>query len=111
MQLAGIGTRLKEKQQKENAMPKVTIVGASQSYQLAAGTALQDLQFEQDTLAFGCCSAACGTCAMEVLNGMENLNPKSEEENDVLDNIDENGHNRRLACQCTLTGDITILPL
>ncbi|MCL1039608.1 (2Fe-2S)-binding protein [Shewanella submarina] len=92
-------------------MPKVTIAGISKPLEIPSGTSLQELQFEQDVLPFGCCSAACGTCAMEVLNGMENLNPKSEEENDVLDNIDENGHKRRLACQCILTGDITIQPL
>ncbi|MCF1458433.1 MAG: hypothetical protein LPH21_12995, partial [Shewanella sp.] len=43
---------------------------------------------------------------MEVIDGAANLSPKNEDENDVLDNIGQNGHNRRLACQCSLYGDV-----
>ncbi|MGI2259670.1 2Fe-2S iron-sulfur cluster-binding protein [Shewanella sp. GXUN23E] len=92
-------------------MPRVTIIGAAKTFELSQGTSLQELQFSQDTLPFGCCSAACGTCAMEVIEGAANLSPKNDDEHDVLDNIGQNGHNRRLACQCSLLGDVTIKPV
>lgn len=92
-------------------MPSITIVGADTVFTLSPGSKLTELEPQQNTLPFGCCSAACGTCAIEVVAGMEHLNSKSEEENDVLDNMGENGPNRRLACQCQVTGDVTLLPL
>lgn len=49
-------------------------------------------------VAFSCRSASCGTCHIQVLQGIELLEKPSEEEEDLLDLLDatENG---RLACQ------------
>jgi ferredoxin len=42
----------------------------------------------------GCSNGVCGTCEVEVLSGMEHLNPVNEEEED----LGMEG-NRRLGCQ------------
>lgn len=46
---------------------------------------------------FGCESGICGTCIIEVLEGMENLSEKNESE-DMM----ELEANQRLACQCRI---------
>jgi uncharacterized 2Fe-2S/4Fe-4S cluster protein (DUF4445 family) len=59
-------------------------------------------QFDQH----GNCS--CGACNIEVLEGMENLPPISDDEAKVLSRIKRQGPNVRLACQAIPTGDVTI---
>ena len=51
---------------------------------------------------------SCGTCNIEIVEGMENLNPVSDDERLVLDRIKRKGPNVRLACQCVPTGDVAI---
>ena len=53
---------------------------------------------------FGCESGLCATCEIEVIEGMKNLEPYSDQEKELrMDG------NRRLACQCVLKqGDIKI---
>jgi ferredoxin len=51
---------------------------------------------------------SCGTCNIEVVEGMENLNPPSDDEQRVLSRIKRQGPNVRLACQCVPTGDVAI---
>ncbi len=53
---------------------------------------------------FSCFNGICGTCKMKVLEGMENFNPKTEEEREFPLADDE-----RLGCQChKLNGDVKI---
>lgn len=51
---------------------------------------------------------SCGTCNVEVVEGMENLNPPSDDEARVLERIKRQGPNVRLACQCVPRGDVAI---
>ena len=48
---------------------------------------------------FGCEDGVCGTCMVEVDEGMENLTPRNEAEK----NMGLEG-NQRLMCQCKLKG-------
>ncbi|PIO01426.1 ferredoxin, partial [Candidatus Pacearchaeota archaeon CG09_land_8_20_14_0_10_30_9] len=51
-----------------------------------------------------CCGGICGTCKIKVLKGIENINPKTEEEMEF-----QLEKNERLACQChKIKGDIEI---
>jgi len=45
----------------------------------------------------GCSNGVCGTCEVEVLDGMSNLNELTEEEED----LGMEG-NKRLGCQCII---------
>ncbi|MDF2186590.1 2Fe-2S iron-sulfur cluster-binding protein [Grimontia hollisae] len=93
-------------------MPTVTFSQSGNSVTLPSGSSLVDLEDSgRSEVPFGCRSAACGTCAIDVEVGMSNLSPRTEEEQDLLDDLNMDGDKRRLACQCTLHGDVTITPL
>ncbi|MCR4327715.1 MAG: (2Fe-2S)-binding protein [Nanoarchaeota archaeon] len=53
------------------------------------------LEFEKLGVDFSCHNGVCGTCKIKVLKGMENINPKTEMEEEFPLDEDE-----RLACQC-----------
>ena len=52
---------------------------------------------EEAGVPIGCSNGVCGTCEVEVLEGAENLNDLTEEEED----LGMEG-NKRLGCQCTI---------
>jgi len=47
---------------------------------------------------FACTEGVCGTCVIEVTEGMENLSSFTQEEEDFLGDM----HKERLACQCKI---------
>ena len=53
---------------------------------------------EQLGTPFGCRAGMCGTCRIEVLEGMENLEPRNERE--VAMGLEDSPF--RLACQCKI---------
>ena len=56
-----------------------------------------DAVCENAGIPFCCNSGVCGTCKVEVLEGAENLDELTEEENDLgLD------RNNRLSCRCSI---------
>ncbi|MDD1785090.1 2Fe-2S iron-sulfur cluster-binding protein [Burkholderia gladioli] len=78
---------------------------------LPAGCSLTDLEFElygQDSINFGCKAGACGTCAIQVLEGLAHLGVKGDEETAFLDQLGFPGNEFRLACQCRLNGEVRI---
>lgn len=83
-----------------------------QILQTKPGRRLVDICDEFNTnLLFGCRSASCGTCLIEVLEGSENLSPVTEEEEVLLDVLAEGHLKARLGCQCIVNGSITLRPL
>ncbi len=48
----------------------------------------------------------CGTCIVEVVDGMENLSPRTEVENRKLKKKPEN---YRLACQTLVNGPVSVI--
>ena len=60
---------------------------------------------EEAGVPFACTEGVCGTCVIEVNEGMENLSPFTQEEEDFLGELE----NERLACQCKiLKGKVNI---
>tara|TARA_Y100000310_G_C20575834_1_gene760358 strand:- start:21 stop:290 length:270 start_codon:yes stop_codon:yes gene_type:complete len=55
-------------------------------------------QAEELGVAFGCQDGRCGSCRVEVTEGMENLSKRTQNEIDLLD--DDPVH--RLVCQCKI---------
>lgn len=55
---------------------------------------------EEQGVPFACTEGVCGTCVIEVVDGMENLSPFTQEEKDFLGEQDK----ERLACQCKMRG-------
>lgn len=58
-------------------------------------------------LKFGCKRGECGTCAIKILNGMQNLTKLSTQEEATLR---KKGCDKsyRLACQCAVNGSVEI---
>lgn len=53
---------------------------------------------ERAGVPFACTEGVCGTCVIEVREGMDNLSEFTQEESDFLGDMEE----ERLACQCKL---------
>lgn len=53
---------------------------------------------EQAGVPFACTEGVCGTCVIEVTEGMGNLTEFNEAEADFLGDLDQ----ERLACQCKI---------
>ena len=86
-------------------MPIVKFADDGATAEVAAGTTVQDVAEMADARhAFGCRDGMCGTCIVTVLEGMDALSPKGEEEADTLEAFD-GGPDDRLACQLVVTGE------
>lgn len=57
---------------------------------------------EEAGVPFACTEGICGTCVIEVVEGMENLSDFTQEEKDFLG---EQNH-ERLACQCKIKSGV-----
>jgi ferredoxin len=91
-------------------MPKVTILPGGQSAEVPPGTLLLDAGEEAGVeMEAGCFNCSCGTCALEVVSGMENMEPPTDEELNVLDQWNKDPEKYRLTC-CVkiLKGDVVL---
>ena len=80
--------------------------------EVEANQSLTDICDEHpNSLLLGCREASCGTCLMEVVSGIENLSPITDDEQDLLDVLAPDNPHARLACQCVVLGDIRIRTL
>ena len=59
---------------------------------------------EEAGVPIGCSNGVCGTCEVEVIEGMDNLNEMTEEEED----LGMEGK-KRLGCQCQLSGGSVVM--
>ncbi|NDC83186.1 (2Fe-2S)-binding protein [bacterium] len=69
-----------------------------QEIDIADGEKIVDA-IEEAGVPIGCSNGVCGTCEIEVISGMENLSEVNAEEID----LGMEG-NKRLGCQCTISG-------
>jgi ferredoxin len=53
---------------------------------------------EEAGVPFACTEGVCGTCVIEVVEGMDNLSEFNQAESDFLGEL----HKERLACQCKI---------
>ncbi|MEZ5976960.1 MAG: 2Fe-2S iron-sulfur cluster-binding protein [Planctomycetota bacterium] len=91
-------------------MPNLRVEPRGDVFDVPAGESLLDFcQANGVPIDFGCTVGSCGTCRVEVLSGMENLNPPSEDERETIEMCTD-VENVRLTCQCSMTGDVTVRP-
>jgi ferredoxin len=89
-------------------MPIVTVTTDKKSITVVDNYPLIDMCEDHDTsILFGCRDGACGACMVRVLAGAENLSPMKDDERDFLETMAAEP-NERLACQCRVTGDVTL---
>ena len=91
-------------------MAKITFVKTGETFEVPDGTSF--LEFCQENNAphdFGCTVGSCGTCALVLESGAENIQPINDEESETVEMVtDEAG--ARLGCQMTVNGDIKLRP-
>jgi ferredoxin len=80
-------------------MAKVVFENSAEEVELADGESIMEI-CEDQGVPFACTEGVCGTCVIEVTEGMENLTPFTQEERDFLGESDC----ERLACQCKIRG-------
>lgn len=86
-------------------MGKLIFEDSGEEVEVADGEAIAEA-CEEAGVPFACTEGICGTCVIEVKEGMENLTSFTKEEEDFLGNLDT----ERLACQCKLKqGNVKIL--
>ena len=78
-------------------MAKLIFEDVSEEADLPDGSPIQEA-CEQAGVPFACTEGICGTCVIEVTEGMENLSEFNELEADFLGELDR----ERLACQCVI---------
>ncbi len=76
---------------------------SSEEREIRDGTKLEPIA-EAMGISFGCHHGVCGACAVVVLEGMENLSAKTEEEEDF-----EVEDGQRMMCQCTINGGTVVV--
>jgi ferredoxin len=80
-------------------MGKLIFEDTDEEYEVADGEPIATA-CEEAGVPFACTEGVCGTCVIEVKEGMENLSAFTQEEQDFLGSLE----NERLACQCKLQG-------
>lgn len=78
-------------------MGKLVFVDNDDEYEVADGEPIA-AACEEAGVPFACTEGVCGTCVIEVKEGMENLTDFTQEEEDFLGEM----QTERLACQCKL---------
>ena len=53
-------------------------------------------------------NCACSTCHVIVESGFETLNPISDDEKEMLEEVDNRTNQSRLACQCIVTNNLVV---
>ncbi len=78
-------------------MSKLIFAPTGEEKELIDGSPIAEA-CEEAGVPFACTEGVCGTCVIEVLEGIENLTPFTQEEKDFLGEQDK----ERLACQCKI---------
>jgi len=80
-------------------MPKVTVLPTEKSAEVEPGELLLEAGEKAGVeMEAGCFNCSCGTCVVEVVSGMENLEEPTPEELDVLDSWNRDPEKYRLTC-------------
>jgi ferredoxin len=94
-------------------MPKITILPEQVSAEVQNGELLfQAGEKAGVEMEAGCFHCSCGTCAVEIVSGIKNLEPPTDDELDVLDGWSRDPDKYRLSC-CTRirSGEVVIRKL
>lgn len=77
-------------------MAKVYVVNDGKTIEVPDGSLLVELD-GKSSIPFACREGVCGSCLVEVVEGMENLEPPSEQEKTALESF-ATSPNQRLLC-------------
>ncbi len=91
-------------------MPRLTVLPSNATAEVPPGELLLEAGEQAGIeMEAGCFNCSCGTCVAEVVSGMENLEPPTDEELDVLDQWNKDPDKFRLTCCVRIkNGDVVI---
>lgn len=91
-------------------MPRLTVLPSNATAEVPPGELLLEAGEQAGIeMEAGCFNCSCGTCVAEVVSGMENLEPPTDEELDVLDQWNKDPEKFRLTCCVRIkSGDVVI---
>lgn len=91
-------------------MPKIMFKPNDVEVEVAKGTPVLDAALDNNIKINHNCggNCACSTCHIIVESGYESLNEMSEDETDMLDEVENLSETSRLACQVKAKSDIVI---
>lgn len=78
-------------------MAKIIFEDTQDEFNLPDGSPIAEA-CEEAGVPFACTEGVCGTCVVEVIEGMENLSEFNQAEADFLGELNQ----ERLACQCQI---------
>lgn len=86
-------------------MAKLKFETTDEEVELPDGSPIQEV-CEEAGIPFACTEGVCGTCVIEIKEGIENLSDPTQEE---IDFLGDDTQDERLACQCKIKhGEVTI---
>jgi len=91
-------------------MPKVKFLPSGTEVEVPEGKILLDAALDNNVKIDHNCggNCACSTCHVIVQEGYETLNEMSEDEQDMLDEVENLSDRSRLACQCRVSSDLVV---
>jgi 2Fe-2S ferredoxin len=83
---------------------------ADRTVEVESGTTILDAALDAEIdINYDCGgNCACSTCHIIVEEGMANLNDRTEDEVDLLEDVEGVTEFSRLACQCEIDGDLVL---
>jgi 2Fe-2S ferredoxin len=91
-------------------MPRIKFLPSGTEVEVTQGKILLDAALDNNVKINHNCggNCACSTCHIIVEQGYETLNEKSEDEADMLDEVENLTDTSRLACQCKVKSDLVV---
>ncbi|UCG63059.1 MAG: 2Fe-2S iron-sulfur cluster binding domain-containing protein [Candidatus Zixiibacteriota bacterium] len=91
-------------------MPKIKFLPSGAEVEVPEGKILLDAALDNNVKIDHNCggNCACSTCHVYIEEGYDTLNEMSEDEEDMLDEVENLQANSRLACQCRVTSDLLV---
>lgn len=91
-------------------MAKIRFMPADIEVDVREGTTILDAALDNNIQINHNCggNCACSTCHVWIKEGLDSLNPVTEDEEDMLDEAEGLADNSRLACQCKVTADLVV---
>ncbi len=91
-------------------MPQVTFLPEGITVRVAEGETILDTALDNEIdLDHNCGgNCVCSTCHVVVEAGFEQLDKKSEDELEMLEDIDDLQPTSRLSCQCVVVDDLVV---
>jgi len=81
-------------------LTRVEIINDFLAIKVPEGSTIQEVAEKSgSSIPFGCRDGECGTCIINVVEGMEFLSPLNDKEKKVLSTMPDHHINSRLSCQ------------